>query len=139
MVSRAFIDERLQQVPLFAACSKKELRHVSQLMTAVDVSAGTPLAREGKLGAEFVVIVEGKASVSKKGSTVATLGPGQWFGEIALLDDKHLRTATVMADTDMVVEVMDGPSFSQLIDDHPRIARKLLQGLAHLVASQATS
>ena len=132
MVSRAFIDERLQQVPLFAACSKKELRHVSQLMTAVDVASGTPLAREGKLGAEFVVIVEGTASVSKKGATVATLGPGQWFGEIALLDEKHLRTATVMADTDMVVEVMVGQKPPKAEADRAqKRAEELLAQLGH--------
>jgi CRP/FNR family cyclic AMP-dependent transcriptional regulator len=139
MVSRAAIDERLQQVPLFAACSKKELRQISRLMTTIDVPAGQTLAAEGKLGAEFVVIDEGTATVTKKGRKVAELGPGRWFGEVALLDDRHLRTATVTAATPMVVHVIDGPSFSKLIDEHPRIARKILQGLAHLVAETATS
>lgn len=134
MVSRAFIDERLAEVPLFSSCSKKELRQVSRLMTTVNVSAGAELATEGKLGAEFCVIVEGTATVTKRGTEVAELGPGQWFGEIALLDQRHLRTATVTATTDMVLEVVDGPSFATLVEEHPRIARKLLAGLAHLVA-----
>lgn len=139
MVGRAAIDERLQQVPLFAACSKKELRQISRLMTTIDVPAGQVLASEGKLGAEFVIIEDGTATVSKRGQEVAELGPGKWFGEVALLDDRHLRTATVTAKTPMVVHVIDGPSFSKLIDDHPRIARKILQGLAHLVAETASS
>lgn len=134
MVSRAFIDERLAEVPLFSSCSKKELRQVSRLMTTINVAAGTELATEGKLGAEFCVIVEGRANVVRQGREVAKLGPGQWFGEIALLDQRHLRTATVTAVTDMVLEVVDGPSFATLVEEHPRIARKLLAGLAHLVA-----
>ncbi len=134
MVSRAYIDEQLREVPLFSTCTKKELRQVSRLMTPVDVTAGTELATEGRLGSEFMVIVDGTASVRKKGKKVATLKAGQWFGEVALLDDRHLRTATVVADTDMVLEVVDGAAFTSLVEGHPTIARKLLQGLASLVA-----
>lgn len=136
MVSREYIDERLHAVPLFATCSDKELREVSRLMMPVTVAAGAELATEGKLGAEFMIIVEGTAKVLKEGREIATLGPGQWFGEVALLDDRHSRVASVVAETDMVLEVVDGLQFAKLIEANPTIARKILQGLAHLVAEE---
>ena len=134
VASKASIDERLSQVPLFAACTKKELRQIGQLMTPVAVPAGKQLATEGTLGSEFMIIVEGTATVTKRGETVANLGPGDWFGEIALLDDRQTRSATVVADSDMVVEVVDASSFGTLIEEHPTIARGLLKGLAGIVA-----
>ena len=131
--SRAFVDERLKQIPLFASCSQKELRDISRRMTTVDVEAGTALAQEGKLGSEFVVIVEGTAKVTRGGATLATLGPGDYFGEVALLDDRHVRTASVSAETNMVIEVVDVRDFNSLLDEQPRIATKLLTGLAKLI------
>jgi CRP/FNR family transcriptional regulator, cyclic AMP receptor protein len=131
--SRSFVDERLKQIPLFASCSQKELRDISRRMTTVDVEAGTVLAQEGKLGSEFVVIVDGTAKVSKNGRKVAELGSGDYFGEVALLDDRHARTATVTAASDMTIEVVDVRDFNALLDDQPRIATKLLAGLAKLI------
>jgi CRP/FNR family cyclic AMP-dependent transcriptional regulator len=132
--TRGYVDERLREVPLFSSCSQKELRQVSRRMTAIEVPAGTVLASEGKLGAEFVVIIAGRAQVTRGGKHLATLGPGDWFGEVALLDDRHVRTASVVAETDMSVEVVDIRDFNALLDENPKIAAKLLQGLAHMVA-----
>jgi CRP/FNR family transcriptional regulator, cyclic AMP receptor protein len=131
--TRAYVDERLKAIPLFSSFSQKDLRDVSRRMTSLHVEAGTPLASEGKLGAEFVVILEGRAKVVRGDKTLATLGAGDWFGEVALLDNKHVRTASVIADTDMEVEVIDVRDFNSLLDEHPRFAAKLLAGLAQLV------
>ena len=136
MGGRIVIDERLAQVPLFAACSKRELAGISRLMTEITVEAGKVLAEQGHLGNEFIVILEGRATVSRGGRTIRTLGPGDHFGEIALLDDDHRRTATVVADTDMEIAVLSRREFGQLLDEHPATCRRLLVGLARIVADQ---
>lgn len=136
MASSVPIDERLAEVPLFAACSKKEIAQISRLMTTVPVGAGHVLTEQGHLGHEFVVILEGEASVTRDGHEVRRLGPGDHFGEIALLDDDHLRTATVVAETDMEIEVLDRREFTRLVEEHPSICRRLLVGLARIVAGQ---
>jgi CRP-like cAMP-binding protein len=88
------------------------------------------LAHQGSPGREFYVILDGKASVSIDGSEVATLGPGDFFGEMALLDQGP-RVATVMASTPMEVAVLDPREFSTLIEEHPGVARKVLKVMAH--------
>jgi CRP/FNR family cyclic AMP-dependent transcriptional regulator len=123
------IDQHLTNVALFSACSKAELQRLTSLFTTVKIPAGEVVTKEGRVGAEFVVIIEGKAAVSIGGSDVATLGPGDFFGEIALLDGGP-RTATVTAATDLVGEVMSHREFDQMLHDVPGMARKLLVGLA---------
>src|ERR1700730_17464640 len=86
----------LAQVPLFSACSKKDLQHIARRAEHVDVPAGKVLVREGAAGAEFFIILHGTAEVSMRGRKVATLGPGAFFGDLALLD-KAPRNATVTA------------------------------------------
>ena len=121
--------ERLRQIPLFSACSADELELVAARTTQVHVAAGDVLAREGQTGREFVVIVEGTAAVSKGGRSIATLGPGDFFGEIALLDNGP-RTATVTAESDLVAEVSSQREFAELVEGAPSLARKLLVGVA---------
>jgi CRP/FNR family cyclic AMP-dependent transcriptional regulator len=74
------IDQHLTNVPLFSACSKTDLEKLSGLLTTLNIPAGETVTREGRLGTEFVVIVDGKAVVSISGSDIATLGPGDFFG-----------------------------------------------------------
>jgi len=119
----------LSAVLLFSGCNRKELARIASLATEVDVPAGKVLAREGSAGREFYVILDGKASVSIGGRDVATLGPGDFFGEMALLDQGP-RVATVTADSSMEVAVLDPREFSTLIEEHPGVARKILKGLA---------
>jgi CRP/FNR family transcriptional regulator, cyclic AMP receptor protein len=95
------IDRVLTEIPLFSACSKQELQTVFGLTTALTIPAGKVVTSEGHFGREFVVILEGAATVSINGTEIATLGRGDFFGEIALLDGGP-RTATVMAETDLV-------------------------------------
>jgi CRP-like cAMP-binding protein len=125
----AFIDH-LQQVPLFAACSRKDLQLVARRAEDVRVPAGKALVTEGETGHEFFVILEGSAKVSKQGRKVAQLGSGDSFGELALLE-KAPRNATVVADSDMELVVLGQREFAGLIDEVPGFARKLLVGMAH--------
>ena len=124
----AFLDH-LAQVPLFSALSRKELSLVARRAEDVKVDQGRVLVSEGSTGSEFFVIIDGKASVSKKGRKVATLGPGDAFGELALLD-KAPRNATVTAETPLEVVVLGQREFGGLIDEVPGFARKLLAGMA---------
>lgn len=128
MARDAFIDH-LAQVPLFSACSKKDLQLVAKRAEDVKVDAGKQLVGEGATGTEFFVVIDGKASVTKRGQKVAELGPGGFFGELALLD-KAPRNATVTAETPMEMVVLGQREFAGLIDDVPEFAHKLLAGLA---------
>jgi CRP/FNR family transcriptional regulator, cyclic AMP receptor protein len=120
----------LAQVPMFSACSKKELALVAKRTEQVTVPAGKVLVREGAAGAEFFVIVDGTAEVTRHGHRVATLGPGDFFGDLALLD-RAPRNATVTARTEMELAVLGQREFAGMIDEVPGFAHKLLSGLAH--------
>ncbi len=116
-------------MPLFSRCTKKELTLLSRLTTTITIPAGRVVARQGQLGREFIVIVNGKATVTIDAQTVATLGPGDFFGELALLDGGP-RTATVTADTDLVAEVMSHQEFASLLMGAPNVTRGILKGVA---------
>ncbi len=121
--------EILKHVSLFAACSDKELRQIASICTPVSVREGTILAKEGSPGREFYAIGDGSAKVSLRGKTLAMLGPGEFFGEMSLLDSEP-RSATVKAETDMEVYVLEPREFSTLIDQHPAVAKKILKAMA---------
>ena len=121
--------DHLAQVRLFRACSRKELTTLGRASDEVRVAAGKNLVEEGQTGHEFFLILEGQASVHRKGRKVATLGPGDYFGELALLD-RGPRNATVKADTDMEVLVLGQREFSGVLDEVPTIAHKLLASMA---------
>jgi CRP/FNR family cyclic AMP-dependent transcriptional regulator len=121
--------EHLKQIALFSACTTKELELIDAATTELRFPAGETLARQGENGHEFMVMVEGTARVEIGGRSVATIGPGDFFGEIALLDGGP-RTATVIAETDLVAEVIGQREFAGLVEDSPHLAKKLLVGLA---------
>ncbi len=91
-------DDELTQVPLFADLSRKQLGLASRLSTPLDLPSGHVLARQGSVGAEFFIVLQGHVDVVQSGDLVATRGPGSPLGEIALLDAR-LRTATLIAQT----------------------------------------
>lgn len=124
--------EHLRGIPLFAGCSRNELALIASNVNEHHAAAGDVLIREGASGREFIVIVEGTASVHVGGTSVATLGPGDFAGEIALLDH-GLRTASVVALTDLVAEVSTQREFDALLVGVPALAQKLLVGLAQRV------
>jgi CRP-like cAMP-binding protein len=125
--------ERIAQVPLFAHCSKRELAQVGTLADEVELPAGTVVVREGRYGQEFFVLVDGTAEVTKGETVVATLGPGDWFGEIALLHNAP-RNATVTATTAIDALVVSHRDFSSLLATSPQIQGKVLQALAERLA-----
>jgi CRP-like cAMP-binding protein len=120
---------QLKSIWLFSSCTGAELRKIRGSLDATTVPAGKVLVEEGSLGREFFIIVEGTATVSRNGKEVATLGPGDHFGEMALLD-RRPRSATVTSDTGMDLLVMSQRQFSGLLEAVPTIARKMLSALA---------
>jgi len=121
--------ERLGRIPLLAACSDAELELIARNVTEHHVARGEVLVEEGTVGREFVVIADGTAVVTVGGETIARVGPGDFVGEIAMLD-RGFRTASVVAETDMVVEICGTSEFAVLLAGAPTLTRKLLIGLA---------
>ena len=125
--------ERFRAVPVFAACSDSELAEVDRVADEVHVEAGRTIMSQGDLGQELAVVIKGEVEVVKDGTSIAVLGPGSYFGEIALLDSLT-RTASVRAVTDVVLEVIDRRGLNTLLDDVPSIARSLLAGVSQRLA-----
>ena len=121
--------ELLGNVPLFAACSKRDRRRIAALVDEIDVPEGRVLIRQGEPGRECFVIAEGKAKATVRGSGSASLGPGDVVGEMSLLDQGP-RSATVTARTDMHLLVLTSRSFSALITQVPLVARRIMATLA---------
>jgi CRP/FNR family cyclic AMP-dependent transcriptional regulator len=128
----AYIDH-LTQVPLFSACSRDELRKLARRTTDIPISEGQELVREGSRGLEFFVIVNGRAKVSRNGRKVSELGPGDFFGELALLIDAS-RNATVTAVTPMEAIVLSRREFEAALAEAPRMTRKIMAGMARRLA-----
>lgn len=120
---------RLANVPIFSGCSKRELALIARSAKTVAHRKGTVIAREGEPGVGLFVILEGECEVTVGGRRRARLGPGDFFGEIALLDGGP-RTATVTALTDVTLAGITGWVFRGLITEHPRIALKTLEAVA---------
>ncbi len=130
--------ELLKRVPLFAECSKAELREVALSADEIDLRDGYVLTREGKPGREFFVLVEGTTRVTKGGQTIADLKAGDWFGEIALLT--HVpRTATVTATSPVRVLVVTDRAFRRVVETMPRIALKVLASVGQRLDHDARS
>lgn len=124
-----YLDE-LREVPLFRACRPRDYELIGRCADHVAVDAGRVLVREDTRGEEFFVILRGHVAVTRAGVPVATLGPGECFGEVALLD-RAPRTATVTALTPLELLVCDRRQFKGLLDSVPALARNLLAVLAH--------
>ena len=123
------ISTQLAKVPLFSDCSKRELQLISRAAKEVHRKAGTVLAKEGDAGVGLFLILDGTAEVTIGGRRRTTLGPGDFFGEVALLDGGP-RTATVTATSDMSLLVLSEWVFRGLLHQHPSIAMKTLSTLA---------
>jgi CRP/FNR family cyclic AMP-dependent transcriptional regulator len=123
------IATELKEVPLFAECSQRELLAVAHAVREVDHKAGTVIAREGEPGIGLFIVRDGTASVSIGGVNKGTITPGEFFGEIALLDGGP-RTATVTAVSDMKLLGLTEWVFRGLVQRHPSIAIKTLQAMA---------
>ena len=119
--------ERLANIELFSELTNKEIKKVASFMTTIDVREGRDLTVQGTVGREFMIIAEGEATVRRNGRLVATLGPGDFFGELAVIAGVP-RTATVTAESPMVVEALNRREFSSLLDESPKLSRKILVG-----------
>ena len=126
-MARNDTDDRLRSIPIFSELSKKELRTVSRLMTEVQVREGRSLTRQGEVGREFMIIMDGTAVVRRGGRKVAELGPGDFLGELAVLSGAP-RTADVVATSDMTLETLNRREFMSLLDESAAIAKKILIG-----------
>ncbi len=125
----AKVIKMLRGVPLLSACTAKELRTIGNLGTVVNVAEGARLTRQGSVGREFFLLLDGEAGCFVDDRRVATFQPGDFFGEMALLD-RGPRHATVIVEHAGRVLVLDGREFSRLLDASPSISRKLLSALA---------
>lgn len=119
----------LQQVPLFAGLGRNELGLVSRLCDEVDLPAGRELIREGTTGNEFFMILEGSVQVERDGAVLGTLGPGDYLGEIALIDHGP-RSATAICETACRLLVLGHREFHSLLDANAEIRSRILQTLA---------
>jgi CRP/FNR family cyclic AMP-dependent transcriptional regulator len=128
-VSQHDIPSKLANVPIFSGCSKRELTIIARAAKEVAHKEGAVIAREGERGIGLFLILEGQCGVTIGGRTKARLGPGDFFGEVALLDGGP-RTATVTALTPVRLVGITGWVFRGLLMEHPSIALKTLEAVA---------
>jgi CRP/FNR family transcriptional regulator, cyclic AMP receptor protein len=119
----------LSKVPLFAECNQKELSRIASLADEIEVDKGTVLTKEGMPGRECFVVSEGKAKCLIRGKRMATYTAGDVFGEMSLLDNEP-RSATITAESDMVLFVVDARSFWGLCEEAPTVTRKIMKAIA---------
>jgi len=123
----------IKGVPLFASASKQELAEIAGIADEIDLPEGKVLIKEGDTGREFFVLIEGTAEVARGGRKVASIGPGDFFGEIALIA-KTPRNATITTTSPVRTLVITDRAFRQLLDHAPQIQIGVLTALAERVA-----
>ena len=121
--------DALAKAPLFADLSKQELGQLAKATEDLEVEEGKVLTREGDLGREFFVIVDGDVSVTQDGKEIRRLGPGDFFGEIALIYENARRTATVTSASHLRFFVLTRQSFRSLLEHQPEIEEKVMAAL----------
>jgi CRP-like cAMP-binding protein len=125
------IDERLAKVPLFSECRRRDLSFISAILRERTFPAATELTIEDQPGDEFMIILDGTVTARRRGQQLAQLGPGDFFGEIALLDGGP-RTATITADTPVTVGIIGRREWQDLLAQ-PGVAEKILKALAQRI------
>ena len=118
------IADKLAEIPLFASLSKREREQIARAADEVEVAEGKHLAEQGQFAYEFMAIEEGTADVLKDGEKLRELGPGDFFGEIGLLEAER-RTATVVATTPMRLIVIFGPNLRSLEREMSQLSQQL--------------
>jgi CRP/FNR family transcriptional regulator, cyclic AMP receptor protein len=124
--------ELLRRIPLFSGFDRKRIERLGMLAEEVDVPAGKVLMRQGEIGSDMMVIVRGSVAVERDGSRLNTLGPGDFFGEIALVDGGP-RTATVTVEEPSTLLVLAHRDFHAMMDEFPEIAGQVMNALANRV------
>ena len=120
--------ESLKNVTLFADLNNKQLEAVAQLADEIPMQSGAVLAKQGGLGEEFILILNGTARVEKDDQEVRKLSAGDYFGEIAMIDG-GARTASVIAESDVELLVIHVQAFNKLLDQVPELAKSMLHSL----------
>jgi CRP/FNR family cyclic AMP-dependent transcriptional regulator len=123
----------IKRVPLFSGASKSELAQIAAIADEVDLPADKTLITEGDTGREFFALIEGTADVTQGGRKIRTMGPGDFFGEIALIS-KAPRTATIVTTSPVRALVITDRAFRQLLEQSPEIALTVLTALAERLA-----
>lgn len=129
--------ELLAGVPLLARLDRKDLEAIGRLCDEVDLPAGKTVVKEGTYGTEFYVVIDGALRVEHDGAHLTDLGPGSFFGELALLA-RIQRTATVVTTAPTRVLVMGAREFTTLLRDHPTIQEAVLHAVAERMARMDT-
>jgi CRP/FNR family cyclic AMP-dependent transcriptional regulator len=124
--------DHLRRVSLFSDCIDRELRRIADISTIVETPAGTILTEVGTAGNSFFFIIDGRASVETDAGFGEALHPGDFFGEMSLLDGE-LRSATIAATTDVRLLVVDRSRFWRLLDETPDLVRRILAVLSRRV------
>lgn len=129
---------RLADLQLFTGCTRQELREIARYGTVIHRPAGTVFTREGQPAKEFFLVLAGTATCSINGKRVRAFGPGEFFGEVGLLD-KGPRTATVVADGPIEIAVFSLPEFTGMVQSCPTVTKHLLSALAERLRDTDTS
>ncbi len=130
--------ELFKRIPLFAECTRAELVEIALNADEREAPEGDRLTEEGSRGREFFILVEGAVAVRRGARKLADLGPGDWFGEIAILTYKP-RTATVTATSPVRLLVISDRTFRRVVETTPRIALKVLRTVAERLEHDARS
>jgi len=130
--------ELLKTIPMFAMCDAREVERLGMLVEEVDLPAGRLLFRQGDTAQELFILVSGQVRVERDGTVLATSGPGEFFGEIALVAGGP-RTATVTCVTDCRLLVLGRREFHSLMDEFPGLKMRVLETLAKRVRTLDTS
>ena len=130
-------EKRLESIPLFAGLSRKERRSVAQRADEVDLEAGREIVRKGEYAYEFFAIEEGTAEVKRGDQHLAELGPGDFFGEMGLIENAP-RNASVVTRSALTAVVMTGSAFRQIDRELPEVSKKIRKAIdercRHLMA-----
>lgn len=127
----------IRHVPLFAACSKKEIKLIANAVAEASFMPGVTLIEQGQPGREAFIVCKGIVSVRRHGRKIASLGAGAILGELSLLDN-GLRTASVICDTEVDVLVLNQRDFKRLLDEVPSLRVSLLTTLVRRVRELGT-
>jgi CRP-like cAMP-binding protein len=130
---RVSLEEQLGNVPLFEKLSQLDLAHVARLAVRVREPKGEMLAKEGEPGHEFLIVLKGEVDIRHGDRVVTTLGPGAYLGEIALLEERSRRTATVVARTPVAIAFIGRQDFNRLLSDLPELAQQIRDTMAQRV------
>jgi CRP/FNR family transcriptional regulator, cyclic AMP receptor protein len=134
-------DEKLaliKSVPMFASCRDREIERIGMLAEEVDLPAGRVLFSQGDSASELFIVVSGQVRVERDGATLAMRGPGEFFGEIALVSE-GTRTATATCETDCRLLVLVRRDFHSLMDEFPELKMQVLETLARRVRTLDTT